>query len=198
MSKKLGWLLVAFALIVPLVMTACGGDKKDEAKAADLKQEFTSTSGITVQYPDGWVAQDGDAGVEIANKAEFLTMTGASEVPSGGVALVIMPPFEPTAMGLAADATLKDVTDMVAQGMAGEGDGATASDAQDVKVGGKDAVRVNIADSTTNSEGFFIGYKVDDTHVLIAVMATHAGELSKNEATVLKILDSVTYTAPAQ
>ncbi len=91
MSRKLGLLLVVFLVIVPLVMTACGGnDKKDNAKAADLKQEFKSTTGITVKYPDGWAAQDGDSGVEIANKAEYLNLTGNTEIPAGAVAVLIM------------------------------------------------------------------------------------------------------------
>ncbi len=198
MSRKLGLLLVVFLVIVPLVMTACGGDdKKDNAKAADLKQEFKSTTGITVKYPDGWAAQDGDAGVEIANKAEYLTLTGSTEIPAGAVAVIIMQPFDPSAMGLSADASVKDVVTTIAGSMSGESGSAKAGDAKDVKVGGKDGVRVDVSDAPNKSEGFFIGFKVDDKNMVIAIVAAHSGELNKNEATALKMLDSITYTAPA-
>jgi hypothetical protein len=198
MSKKPGLLIVVLLLIVPLAMSACGGSKKDNAKTADLKQEFESRFGVTVKYPDGWVAQDGESGVEIANKADYLTVGGNVEVPDDVVAVLVMPPFDPTEMGLAADASVKDVVNMVVQGISSEGSNTTVGDAKDVKVGSRDAVRVDIANSTAKSEGFFIGFKVDDTHFLMAGVGTHAGELSKNEATAMKIIESITYTPPAQ
>ncbi len=198
MSRKLGLLLVVFLVIVPLVMTACGGDdKKDNAKAADLKQEFTSTSGITVKYPDGWSAQDSDAGVAIANKPEYLNLTGNAEIPSGGVTVLILAAFDPSAMGLAADASVKDVVSTIAPSMAGQSSGMKVGDVKDLKVGGKDAARVDVSDSATKSEGFLIGYKVDDKNIVLAIVGTHQGELNKYEATALKMIESITYTAPA-
>jgi hypothetical protein len=65
-----------------------------------------------------------------------------------------------------------------------------------VKVGDKDAARVDIKDSASKSEGFYVGFKVDDTHVVIAIVATSEGKLSSYESTALKIIESMTYAAP--
>jgi hypothetical protein len=189
MFKKLSLLLV----VLMLIMTACGGDKKDNKKV-DLNQTFESTSGLTVKYPDGWAARDNSGSIEIANKAEYFD-TEATEVPTGAVVIMVMPPFAPSDMGLAEDASIKDLLGMMAQGMGGEG--ATVGETKDAKVGGKDAARASIKDANTKSEGFVIGYKVDDTHFVIAIVATRDGELSKSENTALKIIESMTYTAPA-
>jgi hypothetical protein len=195
MSKKVSLLLVVLLLLVPLVMTACGGDDKKDDKSADLKQTFESTSGITVKYPDGWAARDGDSGIEIANKAEYFDVEGnAEEVPAGAVVVMVMPPFAPSDMGLADDAAMKDILGMFAQGMGGEG--AEVGDVKETKVGSKDAARVSIKDSAIKSDGFVIAFKIDDTHVVIAFVVARDGELSKSESTALKVIESMTYTAP--
>lgn len=191
MSKKLSLLLIVL-LIVPLAIGACGDDdKKDDNKAADLKQELTATSGLTVKYPDGWAARESDMGIEIANKAEYLD-SDVEEVPEGAAVLMIMAPFNPADMGMG-DMALKDLV-----GMMSEDEGSDVSEPKDTKVGGKDAARVDIKEPDSKTEGFFVAYKIDDTNVVIAMGAAREGQLDKQEATLFKILESLTYTAPAQ
>jgi hypothetical protein len=194
MSKKLSMWLVVLLLIVPLVAAACGEDDDDNGgggNAADLTQEFKSALGFTVKYPEGWAAQDGGAGVEIANKAEYLEAGTEDTIPEDAVLVMFMPPFAGADLGLGEDASVKDVLGMMAQG-----EGAEAGEAKDVKIGDKDAVRVDMKEADSKSEGFFVGYKVDDTHIVIAIVAASEGKLDDYESTALKIIESATYAAP--
>ncbi len=59
--------------------------------------------------------------------------------------------------------------------MAGESSGTKAGDVKDVKVGGKDGARVDVSDAATKSEGFLIGYKVDDKNIVLAIVADARG-----------------------
>jgi hypothetical protein len=195
MSKRVSLLLVVLLLLVPLIMTACGGDDDKDDKKVDLKQTFESTSGITAKYPDGWAARDGDAGIEITNKAEYFDAEDSDEVPADAVLVMVMPPFAPTDAGLAEDASMTDLLGMFAASFGSEG--AELGEVKETKVGGKDAARVSVKDSSIKSDGFVIAYKIDDTNIVIAVTVTRDGELDKFEDTTLKIIESMTYTAPA-
>ncbi len=199
MSKKFSLLLIALLVIVPLTMAACGSDdKKSDTKSVDLTQTFESTSGLTVKYPDGWAAKDGSSGLEIANSQTALDSMDDSSItaiPAGTAGVLVMAaPLE--ALGLAADASMKDVADLMASAM-GSGENATIGDTSDLKVNGHDGARVDISSDTDSSEGFMLAYKIDDSTVVIVAVVAHKGELSQYEATALKIVDSITYTAPA-
>ena len=123
-------------------------------------------------------------------------MTGETGLPAGAFVVVIAQPVAPTDMGLPADASAEDFFNAFGQNMAGE-TVSTLSDVQETKVGGKDAARVNLKNPKTKSEGFFIGYNVDDTHIIITGAIAYEGELSQYEETALKIIESITYITPA-
>jgi hypothetical protein len=121
MSKKLSMWLVVLLLIVPLAVAACGDDDDNGGGggggAADLTQEFKSTTtGITVKYPEGWAAKDGEVGVEIANKAEYLEAGTEETIPEDAALVMFMPPFAAADLGLAEDASVKDFLGIMAQG----------------------------------------------------------------------------------
>jgi len=177
-------------LVASLALAACGSDKKDKgSKAADLKQTFESTTGISVKYPDGWVAQDAENGeVYIANSQDTLTAiksTDTEELAKGQVAMLLsIIPAE--ALG---DKSLKDAITMSAS------EEGKSEEVKEVKLGGKEAYRTEM--SSDKLEGFTIGFEAEGA-IVIAVGATAKGELkNQEEATLLKILESVTYKAPA-
>lgn len=198
--KKTAWLLIALLLIVPLALVACGDDDgdKDDNKKVELTETFESELGYTVKYPKGWSARDGDSGVEIVNQENFDTMDDESieEVPEGAFALMIMDPIPADMMamlGVAEDASMKDVLTTFGGMMASEG--LSMGDVSEVKVGGKDAAKAPITEET--GEGFMVGFKVDDTNLVFVVGAAHAGELDQFESVGLDIAGTISYTAPA-
>jgi hypothetical protein len=199
MSKKL-YLLTVVLLIVPMILTACGDDKKEDKKdnaAVNLSQSYTSTTySLTVKYPEGWVASDGDSAVNIGNSQAAIDVMAASndvEIPAGsfGVQVMAIPLAE---IGMA-DQSVADVLKAMSASMSS--DTTHVGDVKDVKVGGKDGARVDITDDKQKADGFVIGFKLDDnTLIMVAGMAAK-GELDKNEATALKIAESVA-VVPAQ
>lgn len=202
MSKKLSLLLVLLLLIVPLTIAACGDDDKDDKKDdggnVELNQTFESASGVTVKYPDGWAAQDGDSGVEIANSQDALAALGDSHVtsvPDNTVAVLIIPPMPLSMMG-EADMSMADLLGVM-NGEMGSEDGTSVGSVQELTVNGREAARVNITDEDANSEGYMLAYKIDDeTAVIVAVVASK-GDLEGNEDAAMKIIESITYEAPA-
>lgn len=197
MSKKLVILLL---VVLALGLAACGGDDDKDDKKVDLKQTFTSESGLTVKYPDGWIARDGESGVEIANSQKTIdAMDSDTEEKMGAdMAIAMVPP--PTALAdmMMEGKTIKEVAEQFKEIFAGdEGEDTSVSDVKEIKIGGKDAARLDITDSETESEGFYVFYMLDDANVMMVVGMAHQGDLGKYEDTLLKIIESVTYTAPA-
>jgi hypothetical protein len=200
MSKKLV-LLIVLLLIVPMALAACGGDDDKEDKkdngGADLSQSFTSASGVTVEFPEGWVAKDGTSGLTVANSQDAMDKLEAQgdEVPEGAAALISMGAMPVAQLGLAEGAGVKDVLTMMSTAMSGET--TSVGDVEEMKLGDRDAAKVSMKDSNTKSEGFIVALKIDDANVLIVAATARDGELGKVEATFMKIIESMTYTAPA-
>lgn len=208
MSRKKWFALLILVLIFSMVAAACGGDDDDDGDDngggdAALSQTFESSSGITIKYPEGWVARDGDSGIEIANsQAAFDAMDAEGdendEIPEDGFALLIMNPADMALPGME-NLDAKGIVGMIAGFMADEGEdeGMQAGEMEDAKVGDWDAGKVPVTDSSLKAEGFIIGYKYDDTTAVIAIALAREGELGDYEDTAIKMLESVTYTAPA-
>ncbi len=188
-------LVLVVLVVVAALLAACGGDdKKSGSSSVDLKQSFDSGTGVSVKYPDGWIAKDaaGDT-VYVANSQATVDAMEASTAqgPDKGQTGVIL-------MGISADQlsgmSAEDTFKMMVQSMGGEGSDTTLSDVKDVKVNGKTAYRTDI--TSTTGDGFYIGWESDGSLVIAAGVAA-SGELKDHESTLLKIIDSVTYTPPA-
>jgi WD40 repeat protein/uncharacterized protein YraI len=167
-----------------LAASACAG-----SQAAELIQEFRSATGITVRYPSGWAVKDGDNNtVVIVNKAEYLDIDTANEMPEDVVAVSIMPSFDPVSMGLpaSADVSVGQILTLMTR----------VAVVKDVKVGDKDAARVDVKRTKVKLEGFVIGYKIGDAKMLVAIVGAREGQLSKFECTVMKIIENITYPVP--
>jgi len=199
MSKKL-YAVMAVLLIVPLILTACGGDKKDDKKdnaAVNLNQTYTSTAySLTVKYPEGWIAADGDAAVNVGNNQaaiDVISATNDVEVPAGsfGMQVVAIPVAE---IGMA-DQSIVDILKAMSASMST--DTTHAGDVKELKVGGKDAARVDVTDDKQKAEGFVIGFKIDENTLIMIAGMSATGEFSQYEATALKIAETVAVTPAA-
>ncbi len=190
MSKK--WLYVFFVLllVVPLALAACGWD---EEKAADLTETFQSESGLSIQYPNGWVAKDSPQGVLLANSEELASLLESApnllQPPEGSVSMLFVNPDDMAALAEEGQ-TPKDIAEQFADFNDETGD------VKDKKIGENDGATVSIKSSKNKNEGFLAVWQDGDT-MYIAVVMTREGELGKYEDTTLKILESVSYSAPA-
>jgi len=92
--------LLLMLVLVASVIAACGGDDDDDgddggdasAQSSDLSQTL-SEGGITVSYPEGWVAEGDIDGLTLASDQETFDQANAStdapELPDGGTALQV-------------------------------------------------------------------------------------------------------------
>jgi hypothetical protein len=192
MSKKLS-LLLAVLLVVSLVAAACG-NKKDKKKV-ELKQTIESSTGVKIRYPDGWAARDSADGIQIANKESYLDLTPGSEFPSDGFGVIILPPVNLETAGLAGS-SIKDILTTAAASLT-TGSEAATGDVITMKVLGEEAARMGVQDSSNKSEGFIVALKINDNTAIIAMAIAHTGKLKSYEDTAQRMLESITYTAPA-
>lgn len=199
MSKKLV-LLIVLVLGVSFALTACGSKKDKSSKTVKLPQTFSSATGLTVKYPEGWIARDDaqSGNVEIATKLEVLDITKAGgAVPTGDFVLVInaTPKTQTSMAGKTAAEILKSLNDTVSSTL-GSSSGITFGDITSIKIGGKDGARCTVTNAKTESESLVVVFKFDnDTLVSLGGMV-HQGELGQYEATLLKMAESVTYQVP--
>lgn len=195
MSKKLSFLVIVL-LIVPLILTACGDDNKKEDKAVNLNQTFTSTNhSLSLKYPEGWLARDGENAVELGNKQDALdVMTAGSEteIPKGsfGLQVIAMPLAE---IGMAGQ-PIKDILTAMSASMSSED--TKVGEVKELKIGGKDGARVGVTTEKQKAEGFVTGFLLDENIVIMVVGVAHQGELSQYEDAATKIAETVA-AAPA-
>ncbi|MBN1563719.1 MAG: hypothetical protein JXA10_07765 [Anaerolineae bacterium] len=185
-NKKVALLLVLL-LIVPMVLVACGDDDDGDDKKVELNQTLESASGLTVKYPEGWATMDEGIGVSIANSEEALN---ADDI-TGDMAAVMLMASSLADLGMSA----REAFDMFGSGAASEvGENGEASDVKDVKVAGVDGYRIDVTDDKT--EGFIVGFEKDG-NMIIGIGVAAKDKLGDFEATLLAIIESATYTAPA-
>lgn len=192
--RKSGLLLFVLLIAASLALAACGGgDKKDEGgKAADLKQSYDGAAGVSVKYPEGWAVVDSPDGSVIlaSNQAMLDIITAATDDPptiakgQAGLMILVMPADQ--ALG---GMTLKELVGMMASGGAFE-----AGEVKDVKIGDKDANRSDIV--ADGMDGFTVGLEKDGA-VVIGMGIAAKGEMKDREATLLAIIESAAYKAPA-
>jgi hypothetical protein len=198
MSKNLSLLVVAL-LIVPVILTACGGDdKKDnkESKTVSLDQTFTSENyGLTLRYPDGWTARDGDYAIEIGNKQEAINVMNAGAdavIPADSFGLQIA--AVPLAKIGMAGQPIANVLKGTALSMNSED--TKAGEVRELQIGGKEAARVDITNTKQKADGFAIGFMLDDNIVIMIVGVASQGDLGKYEETATQIAATIA-AAPA-
>jgi hypothetical protein len=186
MSKKLALLAVTL-----LILTACGGDDKNETKKVSLDHTFTSaTYSVTLNYPTDWTAREGELAIEIGNTQAAIDVMNAGPeavIPAGsfGLQIVAVPVVE---TGMAGQ-PVTDILTATAISIASED--TKTGEVTDQKIGGRDGARVSVINSKQKAEGFTLGFMLNDEILIMVVGMAHEGELSQYEATALKIAESV-------
>lgn len=177
-------LLLAIGL-VPVTVTA---------QAPELPETFEAF-GLSVNFPEGWGAREGDAGLELANdEAYFEVMDDEADdaVPPGAFAMLILDPATLAGLELL---PMSDMMDLMAKTMMESGE-LELGDPVDVMVGDQPAVRVPIQEPEDDADGFMQGFKLDEETVIIVVAVAHTGELDQFEDVSAAILASISYAPP--
>jgi hypothetical protein len=201
--KQSRWLvLLVLVLAAALLLVACGDDDDDDGDNHDLSQTFESATGVTVQYPDGWAARDGDSGPEIANGSDAfdaMDLDDETEIPEDAFAMMIFDPGQMADLPGLAEMDAKALLEMMADFFAGEDEDGMQieGDVSDTKVGDIDGVKLSISDDQTKSDGLMVAYKLDGNTAVLAIFLSREGKLDEYEDTAMDVLGSVTYTAPA-
>jgi len=194
MFKKWSILLL---LLIPLILIACGDDKQDDKPSnaktnSDLKLPQTfidQESGLTVQYPAGWVAVTEGSGVAVASSQAALESETLSADDLGVIIEV-----NPIASLGAAD--LDGVFTAFTSAMTAANDGTTVTPPTSLKIGTTDARRITIT-HPEEGDAVLIAWLTDGgTSVLSVMGVAPQGKLSTLEPYVLAIANNLKYTAP--
>jgi hypothetical protein len=188
-KKRSLWLIVVLLLVLPLLAAACGGDDDDDdGNGANLNQTYTGM-GVTVKSPDGWVVQ-----VMLGNKSDIFELEADAPPREGDFVLMVMPtPLAAMGDNVEARAAFEMVSGMMTS--ESEGGGGT-SEIQDIKVGDKDAYRVDL-EADEESDGFMIGFGAGDALIVVAGISAE-GKIGDFEDVAMQIAETIEYAAPAE
>ena len=191
--KKYGTLGIAVILIVLLT-----GALSALAQENSLTETITTTSGLSVNYPNGWLAAETEAGgVDIVNSDETLARMQDEEsqgVLTGQAAFLVLGP-----VSMARFAPVEDVAEIIQatiEAGARRNETLTYGDLMDVVIGEWDAVRVDAMDEDTQSALTLIGFKVAEDELIFVTLATAQDEFAELEPLLLAMANSITYDAP--
>lgn len=193
MSKKV-WFLAVLLLIVPLIVTACGS-KKSNKNTVELKQTFASTIGITLKYPEGWLARDHNGNIEIGNNQQGLDNAQyalRARLTTGTFAMGINANNE----GLPGELFSQPVPEALKSMMAPLPSDIKVGDIKAITVAGKEAARVNVAYESNKTEAVAILIKWDAANFIVLFGLAYQGELSQYDAAIQQIAASITYQVP--
>jgi hypothetical protein len=163
-----------------------------------LSQTFDSMTGVSFDYPEGWVAGDSDGQAVAANNQtvyDKLDAGGEENNPVAGEAGVVVVGLGLAELGLPADTSVDTVFNMFIGAMTGEGL-ETTSEPEAIMLGDVDAIKVYITDTDGGGEGVLVVMIKDDA-LILGILVTAQDGVPDFEATALDIIGSATYTAPA-
>lgn len=207
MSRKTGLLLILL-LIASAVLSACGGDKKEDkgdsvsATPVPLTQTYESESGIILQLPDGWVAEDYSGGVRAVNSQEFsklFSQPTLEEIPAGmaDVEAQVLP-LDSLAVsaGTTAEVSMKDLLTSLLPNMIGADPAVKSSKVEEIRVGGREAARTKV--SSDKMEGAIHVVRVDENSVALVSYLVRPGELKNFEGVLSQIVQAIGYATLGQ
>jgi len=213
MYRKSGLLLLILLIVASLALAACGGsDSKNEISqdeaggSADtsLPQIFVSANGVTLRYPQGWVARDLVEGplvyAVVANSQavlDDLESDAPVQMPAGGFLLTIYTvSWVDLAAALGVSSSALEDMDIKAWMEAFYPPGFGYGEVETVTIGAIQTARSNGQISDGN-DGFTLAYKLDNISAIWISVLTHEGELAGFEGIAYEIIESITYDAPA-
>jgi hypothetical protein len=199
MVKKI---VLIFMLLI-LVLAACGDDDKDDKKDSatptveslpPFTETYTSETGITVQYPKGWISY-ATAGMNMIGNVELSTPT--SVMTTGQAGLIVFDPMWADLVSAGEDISTSElltrfIPAMEAQGTFGGGGKVTSGETTETTVGGHPAARIYA--STEQMDGLVLAVDMGD-QTLLMMGGSAKDEMSQFETVLLAIADTVTYAA---
>lgn len=198
--------LILFLLVASSMLAACGGGddkepekKKEKWETINLPQSIKADTGISLQIPEGWsgIATSGD--IRIGNTEEVLNLLvfgGFSDPAPDQFGMMVIDiglvKDKAAEMGLAENASLKEVAQTMTQSMiAGEG-ASIAGDISTLKLGGHPAASATVQDANAQTIGMYIYVDIDGM-LIVAGGVGAPGELDKFKDSALAIAASIKY-----
>lgn len=183
-----GWFLRLFSLLsIGLILASCAGAAAP-ATALPLTQAFKSADGsISLNYPEGWVAQDLLGQVTIANGQSVID--AAKPGPGQFQARLFGTPIS-AIQGLQEGAAPRDVLQFFAQSLSTSG--VTFTTPTDLTLGSRAAARIQ--GSGTDGQAVVLAVDLGGGNYIFATATSAPGEISRFEPTLQAILGSLTYT----
>jgi hypothetical protein len=153
-----------------------------------LTQPFQSSDGtITFNYPDGWIVNDVPGLVTIANSQAAIE--AQNPAPGQFQARLFTTPIS-AIEGLGVAATPRDVLQFFADGLSTSG--VTFNAPADLNIGTRAAARIE--GSGTDGQALVLALNLDNGNYAFVSAISAPGEISRFEATLLAILNSLAYT----
>lgn len=216
--KARKWLGLLLLVVLPFVLVACGGDDDGDgggddggSSDVDLSQSITAEepefgSSISVNYPEGWVANSEGGVILLANTQEMMDLAnaGGSETPDIDEDQVFMS-VQPLPLDIVTflidegeDVTAAAVLSSAFLGTLGEG--FEVSEVEELTINGNNAAAANATSEAEGDAGRIYAIAVEVEGGYLAFSAITAPGEEDFDATVRAIAESssVTFTSSAE
>ncbi len=154
-----------------------------------LPQSYTARSGIKFDYPKGWVVDEIEGSIYLANQPGV--PSGASPL-AGQVSLTIFPPYPKTLFGNP-NAPMIDALRTVGPPMA-QSRVLALADPASLTLGGKAAARATLSGAATDGRAYLID--ISDQFAVLLFASAPIGEYAQYDQKVRDIAASIRFTAP--
>lgn len=201
--RKTGLLLITVFLMIGL--TACGGgtpaatsapantpvpDEPATPTLPALSQSVTSETGVTVNYPDGWLDPIATIGVFLYNNADGQATMSFLRARPGGLAFQIN--TQPGASGQTEEELFDFTFSPLAAGM-----GITLGEKEKVTLGDVVAIKATGANTDAASQiAIYTALKPVSEGYVTFVVYLHPDEIEAQTPLIEAILATVSYTRP--
>jgi len=161
--------------------------------AAPGWEVYMTQGGLVMSYPQGWVVQEADMSLVVANSQAALDAALDGGRPDAGMAvLLVLDPLGTAMVNQGGSFTVQETLPIVAAAQDDQGNAMTVSEVEDVTVGGKPGYRVET--SGDNAEGFGLAVELAGDRDVIMLAFTASGELAQFEADLMGIAETVGFS----
>lgn len=192
-------ILFTLAIVLSVVLVACGGDADSGDNGGDdaieLSQTITADEPVaggtlSANYPDGWFGEDAGGAIILADSEEALA-SQADGAEEGQILTSISFLSPEMVSAMAGDSELTALA--VLEAMSSQaGDEVDMGEPEEITVGGNPAALVSATED--DADTMVIIVEVEGGFVLVAA-TTASGGMADARPTVEAIAGSVTYTA---
>ncbi len=193
-------LLFVFATILSVLLVACGTTADESSESVELSQVFTYVdelgATVSIDYPDGWSAEDANGSAGFASTEELLVQAQSSDLPNVGsgevVAISLALPSEMVSF------MIEDGEEVSATGLANsfvtnlvdtEG---TVGDVEEITLGEQSAAVVQATQGVVDI--VLVTIDLGEGNYALVFGATAQGEGDSIRATIEAMAGSIDYT----